>query len=141
MFLLSATLPGCGKLRKKDAAFEPGGDWVTTMRAHIQESVSDPDRATGMLAVVDSVEADLAQLDAEVLALYEDIRTLDANAESTRNDFDAALSRFDALRDDYRHRFLNSMFEMKELATRQEWEKLSDLDKTLYEQWQRPFEL
>jgi hypothetical protein len=139
MLLLPLLLPGCGKFRKK-STFEPGGEWAPTMREKIQETVTDPDRSSRMLAVVDSVDADVKRLDKQVQGFYAEFSRLDSNAESRREEFDDLMSRFNAALGAFRERYVESLFEIKGQATREEWKKLSDIDKTLYEQWQRPFE-
>jgi hypothetical protein len=38
-------------------------------------------------------------------------------------------------------RMIGHVFEMKRIAGRESWKVVSDIDKTLYESWQRDFEL
>jgi len=51
-----------------------------------------------------------------------------------------AMDQFDTKRHQHVEKLLGHMFEMKKIAGKEDWQKVSDIDKTLYESWQRSFE-
>ena len=138
--VLSLSLAGC-RGKKTESAYGPGYEWVDEMRGRIPKSVDDPDKVTGLLAVVDKIELTLIDMDGDVKDYYADLTRLDRDYNTARGEFQDAIDQFDTKRHQYFEKLLGHMFEMKRIAGREDWKKMADIDKTLYESWQRAYEL
>ena len=131
---------GCDKLKKGEPAkFEPGQEWLQHMRDGIKEHVSDADRASQLLALVDQFENDLEALDQTVQQYYRKIYTVDADYNATATDFRTVFDAFKRERLVFRKRFLDQRFKMAALTTPEEWEQLADIKKgdAVFLNWQR----
>ena len=129
--------PGCGK--KSESTYGPGAEWVDDMRERISKNIEDQDKSIKLLEQVDRIEAVLIDLDHTLRGYYKRLNQLDENYHSTREDFQKEIDSFN----DYRHKsvieLINITIEMKIIAGRADWEKVSDMDETLYESWQRSY--
>ncbi len=135
---LSLSSTGC-KGKKNTSTYGPGAGWVTDMRDRIQDEIDDPGKVTTLLAVFDKVERAVIEMDGEVKNHYAALTTLDKDYNSTREDFQAQMDKFNTIREAYFEKLLTYMFEMKRIAGKEDWKKLSDIEKTLYESWQRSY--
>lgn len=135
LLVAGVTMTGCGK--KEMAPYGPGGTWVEDTRSRITENISDPDKATRLLAQVDRIEEVLTDLDHELREYYATLETLDEDYHSTREDWQNAVDGFNAYRSGALQNLIDIVLEMKKIAGREDWEAVSDMDKTLYESWQR----
>jgi hypothetical protein len=126
---------GCSKFTKK-AEFEPGNEWVEDMRARVEENIEDPGKKTRMLALVDQIEKDLLEVDRVVRKLYTDLDILGDNYDSTPEEFQKVISKFEDDREKVVARIVDSRFKMRDLSTPETWEKLTDTSKRngLYKQ-------
>jgi uncharacterized protein Yka (UPF0111/DUF47 family) len=106
------------------------------MRHRVEDNIQDPDKMTSMLALVDQTEKDLLEVDRTVRKLYADLSTLGENYNSTPEEFQKAISEFEASRRQMRDRITESRFKMRDLSTPAEWMKLTDISKSkgLYRQ-------
>lgn len=138
VIVLASSLSSCGRFKKTAPAYGPGSEWVDDMRDRIRKSVDDPDKVTELVVVVNKIEMTLIDLDKEVRDYYDTLGELDRNYQTTREEFEDAMDQFNAKRDSYFEKMLSYIFEMKKIAGREDWGKISDIDKTLYEDWQRP---
>ncbi|MCK5405926.1 MAG: hypothetical protein KAJ37_00670 [Candidatus Krumholzibacteria bacterium] len=138
--VLSLSLAGC-RGKKTESAYGPGNKWVDDMREQIQDKIDDPQKVTDLLVVVDQIEKTLIDLDQDVKDYYTALTKLDKNYNATREEFQDAIDQFNAARHEHVEKMLGYMFEMKRIAGQEDWKKLSDIDKTLYENWQRAYEL
>jgi hypothetical protein len=135
---LTVLTSGCGKLRKKEKAeFEAGKEWLEDMRDRIEKTISDPDKTSRMLAFVDQAERDLRELDQAVLDFYRELAGVDSDYNSTRQDLQRVFDRWNAKRREFRDRFMETNFTMREMVTPEEWRKLTRVRKGLAQQWQR----
>lgn len=130
---------GCSRGAKKDAEFRPGGEWLDGMRASVEKVVADDDRKAKMIVLLDRIQQELEALDADVVKNYEDWTELDRDPATTRETFDAAYDKFEAVVDSHRDVIFEAGFELKALATREEWKELGKQDKTLYETWRQRY--
>ena len=132
--VLLGLVSGCGK--KEKAAFEPGSKWIEDMQERVAEDIEDPAKKIDMLALVDQAEKDLSQLDRVVQKLYADLDTLNDNYNSTPEEYQKVISGFEADRKEVWDRVADSRFKMRDLATIEEWETLTDIKKRkgLYQQ-------
>jgi len=133
-------LAGCGR-DKEESAYGPGNEWVDDMRGLIEKKIDDPQKVTDLLVVVDNIEEALIEMDHAVKAHYSRLDGLDRNYHSTRDEFKAAFDDFNAKRLQIVDRMIGYMSDMKRIAGREDWKTVSDIDKTLYESWQRTYEI
>ena len=128
-FLLGLTY-GCSKFGKKETAeFNPGGKWLADMRARVEENIEDPDKKTRMLDLVDRTEQDVMEIDRAVMKLYADISTLGENYDASPEAFREIMTEFETDRIKIRDRIIDTRFAMRDLATPEEWERLTDNSK------------
>jgi hypothetical protein len=137
--VLLLSLAGCGGKNTK-SVYGPGHDWVNDMRERVQEQIDDPDKVADLLLVVDQVEETVIELDQNVMDYYTALTKLDKNYNSTRDEFQAVMDQFNKEREEAFEEVLGHVFKMKKIAGREDWKKLSDIDKTLYQDWQRAYE-
>ena len=106
------------------------------MQERVAEDIEDPAKKIDMLALVDQAEKDLSQLDRVVQKLYADLGTLNDNYNSTPEEYQKVISGFEADRKEVWDRVADSRFKMRDLATTEEWETLTDIKKRkgLYQQ-------
>ena len=138
--MLSLSLVGC-RGRKTESAYGPGNEWRDDMRKRIPKEVDDPDKVAGLLSVVDKIEVTLVEMDGDVKRYYASLAELDRDYNSTPEEFQDTIDQFNIKRNTYFETMLGYVFEMKDIAGREDWEAVADIDETLYESWQRPFEL
>ena len=138
--VLSFSLAGC-RGKKTESAYGPGNKWVDDMRERVQDKIDDPEKVTDLLVVVDEIEKTLIDLDQDVTDYYTALTKLDKDYNTTREEFQDAIDQFNTRRHEHFEKLLGHIFEMKGIAGKEDWKKLSDIDKTLYESWQRSYEL
>ena len=132
-------VPGCSHFKKKDKGVnEPSLEWIQDLRKGVAENISDPDKTTKMLSLLDKLELELNKMDGYVRAYYETLFSTDADYGATRDEFQRIVDDFNTKIMTMRGTMIDIQFEMRALATREEWKALSDLDKALMESWQRP---
>jgi hypothetical protein len=139
---IAVTCTGCGKIKEKRAASkEPaphmGEEWLDGITTAIQDNVHDPSRAGKMLEIVKEIAVDLREIDEIVKKYYADIDALNADYHSTPDDFRKLTEEFNTKTQVFRSKFLDNRFKLKDLATPEEWKKITDQDKYLMEVWQR----
>ena len=126
VFVASGIIYGCGGAGKKeDSKFEVGHEWVEDMRERISEVIQDQGRKSEMLAIVDRVEKDLMELDRIVVTLYTDLGRLTDDYDSTPDDFQEVIAKFQADREVVRDRIFDNDFKMRDLSTPDEWRDLT----------------
>jgi hypothetical protein len=128
-------MSGCGK--KAELPYGPGGKWIDDMRERISKDIDDPDKSIRLLEQVDRIETVLIELDDTLLEYYDRLEALDADHKSKREDFQKEIDSFNESRDEAVDRLISIVVEMKNIAGRDDWESISDIDETLYESWQR----
>ncbi len=134
------SLGGCGG-KKTESSYGPAAEWVDDMREQIQKDIDDPEKVAALLVVVDNIEITLVDLDENVKTYYKTLTELDKNYNTTREEFQAAIDTFNAMRKEIFEKLLEQMAEMKRIAGEEDWKKIADIDTTLYESWQRSYEL
>ena len=128
---------GCSKFGKKETAeFKQGDAWLTDMRGRVEENIEDADKKTRMLDLVDRTEQDVMEIDRIVKKLYTDISILGENYDASPEAFREILTEFEADRIEIRDRIIDTRFAMRDLATPEEWGRLTDNSKKkgLYQQ-------
>ena len=97
------------------------------MRAYL-EKIPDPDRRHQLLALMNTLEEDLAELSQAVDKFGADVQRLNANYDATKEDFHKIFDQFNTSRKRLQQEILASHYKMKELTTAKEWEDLADLE-------------
>ena len=136
---LASILSGCGRFAKTAPGYGPSFEWVDDMRERIRKGVDDPDTVTELLLIVDDLEKTMVELDKEVRAHYANMEKLNSNHGTTRQEFEDAMSQFGETRESYFLKVVDYIFEAKKAAGREYWDDISDIEKTLYEEWRRPY--
>jgi hypothetical protein len=135
----ASILSGCGRHGKTDPGYGPSAEWIDDMRDRIRKGVDDPDTVTELLLIVNDLEKTMVELDKEVRAHYANLEKLYSSYGTTRQEFEDTMSRFGETRETYFLKFVDYIFEAKKAAGREYWDEVSDIEKTLYEDWRRPF--
>ena len=132
---------GCSK--KKTTEFEPGRDWLQTMRKQIIETIADSDRKDTLLKVVSQFDLALGQMDRSVQDFYKKLIAVDENYHSTAKDFQNVFDDFNQKRMSFRERLIDLRFQMVNLTSPEEWNQLADIGnkETLFLNWQRQPEI
>lgn len=127
---------GCAG-RKVSTEQAPSAKWFDDMRGRIAKEFADPQQAVALTGVVDKMEVTMNGLDKEVVAYYEKLHALDKDYNATREQFQEAVDAFNARQRAVYEEMLVDIAEMKRIAGREGWKKISNMDETLYESWQR----
>jgi hypothetical protein len=127
--------PGCRK--KQESPYGPGAAWIDDMRERIEEKIDDKDKSVELLKIVDRIEVVVTELDQHTRELYGKLDKLDADYNSTREHFQKEFDAFNKMRRKKVDEMIDIMLEMKKTAGRDDWKELSDIDETLYQNWQR----
>lgn len=98
------------------------------MRAYL-EKIPDPDRREQLLALMNTLKQDLAELNRTVDEFGVNAQRLNANYDATKEDFHKIFDQFNTSRKRLQQEILASHYKMKELTTAEEWEDLADLEK------------
>ena len=126
---------------KKATEFESGGEWLSDMRARITEKIDDAETATAVLAELDLIEAELEALDAIVVEYYQHLNQLDRSYDTRRADFENDIMEFNVARMASRDRIIDIRFRMRNHTTPDQWKIIADIDKSLFEEYQRSYSL
>ena len=119
---------GCSKGIKK-AELASGEEWIADMRERIEASISDSDKKKRMLSKVDQMGTELMDLNQLIQKHFSTLYKIDRNYESTPEDFRRAMKNFNTDRYQIRDRIVDAGFQIRELATPEEWQKLTDMSK------------
>jgi hypothetical protein len=122
--LLLGFLFGCKKDKK---VFAPGQEWIAHMRGRVEKSIADPDKKTQMLLLVNQMGIEVLRLDQEARKHFANVPKIDRDYNSTPDDFKKQFAEFNAKRYEIRDRVIDASFEMRELATPEEWKDLTDI--------------
>jgi hypothetical protein len=133
---LLAVSAACGK-KKVSADSAPAAEWFDDLRERVRKGFDDSEQVTELTGVVDRMEATMNELDHVVVEYYAKIGELDRNHDTTREQFQDMIDEFNGRQDAAFETMLEYMTELKQIAGRDGWAKICDMDKTLYESWQR----
>lgn len=101
-------------------------DTLAKLRANVQETVKDGDRAKRALAALDSLQALVPVYGAYQARVSNELRILLRNYDATRADFEETVARWEADRAELRARALVAHEAFKQALTDAEWKKLRD---------------
>jgi len=137
--LLAAALTPLSGCRGRKASPEPAPTavWFDDLRERIRGEFNQPDQVVALLGVVDRMEATMTGLDRGVADYHAKIAALDRDYGATREQFQGVVDEFNAQQRAVFEQMLVYVAELKRIAGREGWQKLSDMDKTLYESWQK----
>jgi len=126
---------------KEAADFEPGGTWLSDLRARITEELDDATTVAALLAEIDKIEAELTAFDVAVVEHYKNLGQLDRNHETHRADYEAAIMKFNTERMAVRDRIVVIRFRMRNHTTPDQWKIVADIDTSLLQEFQRTYSL
>jgi hypothetical protein len=121
LFLLC--LAGCSRERQP-TALEIAGGALQKLRSAVVREVSDPQRAKQGAGLIDEIERLLSEVDADLKAHNDGMRTLNADYDATEAAFRAAFRQFNAKRNARQQRLLDLNQRAKSLLSAEEWERL-----------------
>jgi hypothetical protein len=127
--------PGCRK--KEEAPYGPGGAWIGDMRERIEDKIDDKAKSVELLKIVDKIEVMVTDMDQQTRHLYGKLDKLDADYNTTRDQIQDEFDKFNKARLEKVDKLTDIILEMKQVAGREDWKEISDIDKTLYQSWQR----
>jgi hypothetical protein len=96
-----------------------------SLRTEIVEQVAEPERAAQMQIATQTMESAMLELVELAKEGQEAIKSLMADYESTRADFEALFADFLEQRRPLTERMLDAQLELKDLATDEEWKSLA----------------
>ena len=114
---------GCAR-DPKPTALEIASGALQKLRSAVVREVRDPERAKQGARLIDEIGRLLAEVDADVNAHNDAIRTLNADYDATEAAFRAAFRQFNAKRNERQQRVLDINQRAKALLTAEEWERL-----------------
>ena len=123
-------LAGCAGKDKADSSAE----WITQMRSKVSIVVEDPDRAEQIIGVFSGVEADLQKWGAYKGEYFMEMEALNADYDATPEEFRDLIGSYNVERSQIKRKMLDARLKIKGLSTRDEWQVLTTLDKTLFQQ-------
>jgi hypothetical protein len=121
LFLLC--LAGCSR-EPKPTALEIAGEALQKLRSAVVREVRDPQRAKQGAGLIDEIGRLLSEVDADLKAHNDGMRTLNADYDATEAAFRAAFRQFNAKRNARQQRLLDINQRAKSLFTAEEWERL-----------------
>ena len=130
--LFAVVCGACAHKTKK--APDPSKDFsglVHEVRESVRAEVTDPDRATQMLAELDRAEELFGQLQTIAKKFSSDFAALDRNYDATDEQFQSLFEKYEHDRDPIRSELLDLQIRFKQLATADEWSKVSKIDEDL----------
>lgn len=95
------------------------------LRIEVREAIDDPAREAEVLAVVDSLSADLGTLRQSISERNSQVRRLNANYDTTRADFEAFFERIYAEIQSNRQRVSATHRTLVATTTAEEWAQIS----------------
>lgn len=126
-----ALLLGCSKKAK----IESTSDWLTQMRQSINMEVKDPERAAQIMEVLATVDTDLNNWNSYQTEYQQNFLKLNANYDVSREEFRTFIATYNSNRHQMKESLIEARFKIKGFCTEDEWEKISELEKTLFQQW------
>ena len=101
----------------------------------ISMEIKDPERAAQIMEVLAKVDADLNNWSRYQTEHQQDFLKLNANYDVTKEEFRTFITTFNSNRLQMKEGLIQARFKIKGLCTEDEWEEISDLEKTLFQQW------
>jgi hypothetical protein len=127
---------GCGR-KKVSTDVAPSAEWFDDLRERIGNGFEDSGQVAALAGVVDQMEATMIELDRRVVEYYAKLGSLDREYGTTREQFQEVIDGFNAEQRAVFEKMLVYVAELRRIAGREGWKKLADIDKSLYESWQR----
>ena len=129
--ILLLLLAGCSKKAK----IETTSDWLTQIKATVYDVVKDSQRAQQIVNEFEQLGQKLNAWDVYLGNYKAELDKLNADYDLSREEFRAFIAKYNTKRHALKEELLASRFKIKELATKDEWEKLSDQEETLFQQF------
>jgi hypothetical protein len=124
--------PGCGG--SKPTTDQTIERYSQNLRNAVSANVTEEERKTQMLLIVDHVEALHRRFGQETATFVESYRKLNANYDATRPAFDQLFADYSAQRIQARREALDLHLQLAKLATAGEWDAIGKAEGKLYEE-------
>ena len=91
-------------------------------RAAVQQLVTDEVRQDEVVAAIDEVEDTWKQTNKELKRPSDSLARLAADRTTTAGEFQTAVAEMISIRDEFDRKFIDTIFEMRESMTDEEWQ-------------------
>jgi vancomycin resistance protein YoaR len=125
--LASIYLTGCSSSKPQTKEERVQASSVD-LRKTLQDTIKDADRLQQMLAIIDRASASIESDATELATVLKEQDRLNADYNASRDDFRKIGDRLEALRKKHRSAFLSARQSLAQLATDDEWKKISSRD-------------
>lgn len=124
-------LAGCSGKSKVEST----SDWLAQMKKSVSDTVKDPHRTHQITHELEQVEIKMDAWNTYLVEHKSELRKLNANYDSTPEDFRAFIDSYNSKRHSLKKQLLAARFKIKELSTEDEWDDIAELEKSLFLQW------
>ena len=129
--ILLFLLAGCSKKAK----IESTSDWITQKKAAVYDVVKDTQRAQQIVNEFEQLNLKMNAWSVYLVEYTSELDKLNANYDLSREELRAFIDTYNTKRHALKEEMLASRFKIKELATKDEWNKFADQEETLFQQW------
>ena len=120
-------LAGCsGKEKMKTA-----DDWLVEMRKVVHAEVSEPQRATAIIAELETLVTTLTQWQKSQVQFTAEFKALNANYDASRQEFQHLIEGNNSNRQQHEKRLWETRIRIRELSSEDEWQTISSLGREL----------
>ena len=129
--ILLLLLAGCSKKAK----IENTSDWIAQKKTSVYEVVKDSQRAQQIVNEFEQLDLKMNAWEVYLGEHKSEMDKLNADYDISREELRAFIDGYNTKRHALKEEMLASRFKIKELATKDEWEKFADQEETLFQQW------
>jgi hypothetical protein len=129
--LLAAAMVAAGCTWRQGTRSEALAAAALDMRAAAARTVYDQERLPLLQAAIDGLEADLDAFDVVVEGAIAELHAMNANPDTTREQMETVLDRFEAQRKQGRLQVIRRHFDLIALTDAAEWSKLAPYERKL----------
>ncbi len=98
------------------------------LRAAVEDAIDDPSRETDVLALLDQFEADVATLRESLVERRAELRRLNANYDTTRDELSTYAATMESRIQDNRRQLLEARGRLVAATTEDEWDAITKAD-------------
>ena len=126
-FVLTTLLTACGG-KEAVAPADVQAEAFADLRAAVEGAIEDPSRETDVLALLDQVEADVATLRESLVERRAELRRLNANYDTTREELSTYAATMESRIQDNRRQLLEARGRLVAATTEDEWDAITKAD-------------
>ena len=124
---LMLLLAGCSGQEKMKTA----DDWLVEMRKVVHAEVSEPQRATAIIAELETLVTTLTQWQKSQVQFTAEFKALNANYDASRQEFQHLIEGNNSNRQQHEKRLWETRIRIRELSSEDEWQTISSLGREL----------